>query len=506
MGPKPICIQIIALAQDFGYTLTTTIPTDQKCCEDPGLVCDSNGGKIYEIHWTPTVTKLSGNFNTASWANFPDLTVVEMSDQNLSGTIPTFISSNTKLTILQIQGNQITGGISSFPTKLILGDYSNNLMTGSIPASIPTSLRTLNINNNLLTGGLPSNLGGLTTLNVGNNLLSGSIPSNLGSLILFDVSHNQLSGVIPSFPIALVTFIANNNTLTGSLPAFFNVRTLDVSFNSLMGVVPAVPAGFVLLKLQNNQFTSVGTLGTALTTNTCDVSNNPLYSWTAPSWVGKCSMNNLLTTTNVKTTTTTKTPTLATTTKAVSTLDITTQVIKTSSINQRVTATSAILKTVPLSFWSTLEDVSKTTSPTLIDSIMVLPNSLSIDTINPRTLDLSYSDTFTNSNTWEQPMTTQIITTVYVSDASILSPIALIVIIFLLTIIIAGCSIEICIRQTKSKSGDARSFFSRNTRQDIRDAWKSFIPVPSRRNSKTTTIATRMSEKAVFKRQAREIN
>ena len=529
MAPSiPYCPQLKQLAADFGYPLTFLIrnnPND--CCPpdtaDPGVICNAYGGsgtQVLGLKWTPTGTKLTGNFNNANWAYLTDLTTIDMSNQNLSGSLPSFITSNTKLTSVKIQGNKITGSLPSFPGLLVSGNYSNNLFSGDIP-SMPGTTTSLDLSNNEFTGSLSGISGSMVTFDVSNNKLTG-IGGFPGSLTSVDISGNRFTGAIPilptnminfvannnqftsgtptSFSNNLITFIANNNSLTGSLPVSLNrVTTLDVSFNLLSGVVPAVPSGVLLLKLQNNQFSSVGLLSASLSTTSCDISSNLFYSWSAPSWVGKCLMNNLLTTTNLRTTTTTK--------AATNLAKTTTQATKTISINQVVTTINTSLNTLPLSNWNTLADLP--TTMVLIDSILEFPTTMPIETIDPRVYDLSRlsnSNTFTNSNTGEQPIATQIITTVFLADASLFSPIALIIIIFLLTIIIAGCSIEICLRQTKTKSGDARSFFSRNTRKDIRDAWKSFIPVPSRRNSKTTTIATTMSEKTFYKRQAREIN
>ena len=255
---------------------------NQDCCpippfNDPGVVCDSGFTKVLGLIWTPVDKLLSGNFNNSNWASLVDLTSIDMSNQNLSGTLYAF-SINSKLKYVQIQGNSIGGSISLFSNSLINVDYSDNLITGTIPTNFPSSMKSINFNN---------------------NLLSGSIPLNLGSLTSADVGNNKMVGAIPSFPTSMISFVANNNSLTGPIISFNNVRSLDVSFNQLSGTFPAVPTGFTLLKLQNNQFTSVGALGAAMTTHSCDISNNLFYSWSAPSWVGICLMNNLLTSATV---------------------------------------------------------------------------------------------------------------------------------------------------------------------------------------------------------------
>ena len=85
-------------------------------------------------------------------------------------------------------------------------DLSENELNGTIPSELGnlTYLETLNLSENQLRGTIPPELGNLTNLavlNLFDNRLSGTIPSelgnlsNLGSLTLFD---NNLRGTIPS--------------------------------------------------------------------------------------------------------------------------------------------------------------------------------------------------------------------------------------------------------------------------------------------------------------------
>ncbi|XP_017253279.1 receptor-like protein EIX2 [Daucus carota subsp. sativus] len=85
-------------------------------------------------------------------------------------------------------------------------NLSNNNLTGEIPQGITnlTALGTLNLSRNYLTGGIPNEIGNmrlLETLDLSNNKLSGPIPdsiSYLNSLNHFNVSHNNLVGRIPT--------------------------------------------------------------------------------------------------------------------------------------------------------------------------------------------------------------------------------------------------------------------------------------------------------------------
>ncbi|KAF3946432.1 hypothetical protein CMV_027300 [Castanea mollissima] len=91
--------------------------------------------------------------------------------------------------------------------KLVrLIDLSSNNLSGSIPAEISdlSELRFLNLSRNHLMGKIPEKIGSmkeLESVDLSRNHLSGEIPpsmSNLTFLSLLDLSYNNLSGRIPS--------------------------------------------------------------------------------------------------------------------------------------------------------------------------------------------------------------------------------------------------------------------------------------------------------------------
>ncbi|CAH8335806.1 unnamed protein product [Eruca vesicaria subsp. sativa] len=84
-------------------------------------------------------------------------------------------------------------------------DLSNNELSGVIPTELGGlwKLRSLNLSHNFLSSSIPSsfsNLKDIESLDLSYNMLHGSIPYQLTSLTfleVFDVSHNNLSGSIP---------------------------------------------------------------------------------------------------------------------------------------------------------------------------------------------------------------------------------------------------------------------------------------------------------------------
>jgi hypothetical protein len=85
-------------------------------------------------------------------------------------------------------------------------DLSSNNLSGSIPVdiSVLSELRFLNLSRNHLMGSIPEKIGSmkqLESIDLSRNLLSGEIPpsmSNLSFLSYLDLSYNDLSGKIPS--------------------------------------------------------------------------------------------------------------------------------------------------------------------------------------------------------------------------------------------------------------------------------------------------------------------
>ncbi|CAL9764567.1 unnamed protein product [Musa acuminata subsp. burmannicoides] len=132
---------------------------------------------------------------------------------------------NLRLSNMGLQG-QFPSGLENC-TSLTGLDLSNNNLSGTIPADIAKKIpyvTSLDLSFNDFSGQIPVNLSDCTYLNslkLQHNNLTGLIPGQLNflsRLTEFDVSDNHLSGPIPAFQAKLLTpsNFANNPGLCGA--------------------------------------------------------------------------------------------------------------------------------------------------------------------------------------------------------------------------------------------------------------------------------------------------
>ncbi|KAI3470966.1 hypothetical protein Pfo_027629 [Paulownia fortunei] len=171
------------------------------------------------------------------------LLILDVSQNKLSGEIPSAVGDFSSLQLLNMARNSFTGSIPSEIGQLkslSILDLSENQLNGSIRSEIGlvTSLNELRLEKNSLGGNIPISIGNcaaLTSLSLAHNEITGSIPASLAKLTylqIVDFSFNKLTGALPkqlANLVSLHSFNISHNQLQGELPAgaFFN--TIDPS-------------------------------------------------------------------------------------------------------------------------------------------------------------------------------------------------------------------------------------------------------------------------------------
>ena len=179
------------------------------------------------------------------------VTEINLSSNQLRGTIPASISDLSDLRVLSMNGNTLSGSIPNTIgqlTELRTLSLFRNQLTGSLPVSIInlTKLTTVSLYLNQLSGEIPTDIGNLTalrSLHLGLNDFQGSIPASLGNLtniIFLNIAGNELEGTIPR-----------------ELANLTKVTQLSIGSNNLSGKIPnelTALTGLVRLNFKDNKF------------------------------------------------------------------------------------------------------------------------------------------------------------------------------------------------------------------------------------------------------------
>ncbi|MBA0866809.1 hypothetical protein Goshw_024633 [Gossypium schwendimanii] len=187
---------------------------------------------------------LSGDLSRIQgWGNYVE--VIELSSNSLTGTLPDKTSEFLRLTAFKVCNNSLQGVLPSilatYP-ELKIVDLSVNRLNGSLLPSffMSTKLTDLNLSGNNFTGLIP--------LQDIKNLPSVSSAGNL-SLLTLDLSHNSLTGNLPP-EIAkfhnLEILNLSDNKLEGSIPDGLpnELKGFNVSLNNFSGAIPNNLRGF----------------------------------------------------------------------------------------------------------------------------------------------------------------------------------------------------------------------------------------------------------------------
>ena len=292
-------------------------------CNFSGVACDQEGHvtMINVYGWS-----LSGQFPVDICSYLPELRILRLGRNHLSGWFPETIANCTKLEELEMSYLYLPGTLPDFSAMKALKilDLSYNDFRGQFPVSITnlSNLEVLNFNENgnfnfwrlpenisrlkklqlmilttcMVYGQIPRSIGNMTSLvdlELSGNFLSGRIPSELGllrNIYQLELYYNyQLEGPIPEELGNLTELIdldISVNRLTGQIPESLcrlpKLQVLQLYNNSLSGELPSAIAeskSLRILSLYDNYLTGQvpPNLGQSSRIEVLDLSENKLW-------------------------------------------------------------------------------------------------------------------------------------------------------------------------------------------------------------------------------------
>uniref|UniRef100_K3Z3Q7 Leucine-rich repeat-containing N-terminal plant-type domain-containing protein n=1 Tax=Setaria italica TaxID=4555 RepID=K3Z3Q7_SETIT len=194
--------------------------------------------------------------NTVAGPNFLStqhhLQTLDLSNNNLTGSIPTWILENeATLLYLNLANNLLVGSLDLIwkqQPNIRLINISMNHFVGQLPANISSvfpSLEVLDTSYNNISGDLPPSLckiQNLTFVDLSNNKLTGEVPACLftATLLILKLSNNNLGGPILGGASNLSTMIEiylDSNNFEGTFPNNLsgNLEFMDLHDNNLCG-------------------------------------------------------------------------------------------------------------------------------------------------------------------------------------------------------------------------------------------------------------------------------
>ena len=200
-----------------------------------GIRCDSDGNIIYLGF---AYDGLKGNI--AEWGKLPGLESISCSYNQLSGTMPSFISSSKLIRSFSVMHNFFEGTVPCLEGDGFSSmDISYNNFDGTLPSCFAQNLgwRSLSLEHCHISGSYPSSWGALklvSTLDLKYNELSGSLPEAIcdqSNLYDLNIEANRFEGQIPAK--CLWTKVIGRNRVEG----WRNIRRLTAAHNRLSGTL-----------------------------------------------------------------------------------------------------------------------------------------------------------------------------------------------------------------------------------------------------------------------------
>ncbi|KAK3443313.1 hypothetical protein EUGRSUZ_B03478, partial [Eucalyptus grandis] len=192
------------------------------------------------------IVNLDSNRFEGSFPLWSDVSFLYLRNNLISGPIPANVNRHMPaLIVLDVSNNSLTGDLPSSVSRLEnlnFLDLSNNALSGDIYAgwNIMPDLMILDLSKNNFSGHIPCHI---------TNNISGELPScllNCTHLHTLDLGENRLHGVIPQWTEeslnTLSELILRSNSFSGRMPEqlcnSLNLHFLDLANNNLFGSIP----------------------------------------------------------------------------------------------------------------------------------------------------------------------------------------------------------------------------------------------------------------------------
>jgi Leucine-rich repeat (LRR) protein len=263
---------------DFGTIWNFSTPAVNPCSNNwQGLSCVSNSLNSTLSHITLQNYNLHGSL-PISVQNFVNLTILDLSENQLTGQIPASLFTLNRLEFVILDSNQFVGSLPASVgglTNLFQLNLLENKFSGQIPTEIYqlTNLVSLDLSTNQFSGTISDEIGNLhdlRDLQFSNNNFSSSLPDSIYSLPLltvFNCEFNHFTGTLSSnladtFPLLRFMAIASNDFFGPlnqlRLPATF--QYVDIGTNLFSGSLTAqltdsLPSMNTFLTISQNSLT-----------------------------------------------------------------------------------------------------------------------------------------------------------------------------------------------------------------------------------------------------------
>ncbi|XP_031286460.1 receptor-like protein Cf-9 [Pistacia vera] len=191
---------------------------------------------------------------------------LELSNNNLSGTIPECLGNASRLLLLNLEMNNFHGYVPSISvySSIQYINLNNNKLEGSLPPTLVhcSKLEVLDVGNNLINDTFPHWLAKLPDLKIlilRSNRFHGSIGKSktrlsFCNLRIIDISHNQFTGSLPPRFFEKFNMMGGEN-FKGHIPPLLEnltqLESLDFSFNNFVGEIPNQLTSLTFLSVLN---------------------------------------------------------------------------------------------------------------------------------------------------------------------------------------------------------------------------------------------------------------